>query len=109
MKTAQLKQLEATRSDALSIALASAAVAVNSTVGELCKQKDVILSSTVEGLLQSKDAECAAALHNLSREKDHECTLALQQICDEKDDIMNQEKIAMEDRINLLTKRNNEF
>ena len=89
LKTAQLKQLEATRSDAHSIALASAAVAVNSTVGELCKQKDVILSSTIEGLLQSKDAECATALHNLSRDKNHECTLALQQMSAEKDAIMN--------------------
>ena len=109
LKTAQLKQLESTRSDALSIALASAAVAVNSTVGELSKQKDEILSSTVEGLLRSKDEECAAALHNLSREKDHEYTLALQQMCAEKDVIMSQEKIAMEGRISLLTKKNDEL
>ena len=96
LKTTQLNQLESTRSNTLYIPFASAAVAVNPTIGELCKQKDVILSSTVEGLLQSKDAECVTALHNLSRDKDHECTIALQQMCAKKDAIMNQEKIAME-------------
>ena len=36
-------------------------------------------------------------------------TIALQQMCAEKDAIMNQEKIAMEDCIKLLTKKNNEL
>ena len=41
LKTTQLKHLESTRSGTLSIALVSATVVVNSTAGELCKQKDV--------------------------------------------------------------------
>ena len=104
-----MKQLESTRSDALSIALASATVAVSSTVGELCKQKDAKLASTVEGLVQYKDAECAMALHNLSRDKDHERTLALQQMCAKKDAVTNQDKIVLEDRITLLAKKNSEL
>ena len=109
LKTMQLCQLESTKSHALSIAFASAAIAVNSTVGELCKQKDIKLSSTIEGLLRDQDEERAVALNNLSRDKDDERKLALEQMCVEKDVVTNQDNIILKDRISLLARKNNEL